>query len=83
MKAIILAAGEGTRLRPFSNTKPKPMIKIFGKPILEHNIEKIYQSVDEIIIVVKYKKEVIQNYFQDNYKGTKITYQEQNEQKGT
>lgn len=83
MKAIILAAGEGTRLRPFSNTKPKPMIKIFGKPILEHNIEKIYQNVDEIIIVVKYKKEVIQNYFQDNYKGTKITYQEQNEQKGT
>lgn len=83
MKAIILAAWEWSRLRPLSNTKPKPMIKIFGKPILEHNIEKIYQSVDEIIIVVKYKKEVIQDYFKDNYKGTKITYIEQSDEKGT
>lgn len=83
MKAIILAAWEWTRLRPFSNTIPKPMIKIFGKPILEHNIEAFYQAVDEIIIVVKYKKEVIQNYFTDNYKGTKITYIEQSDEKGT
>lgn len=83
MKAILLAAGEWSRLRPLSNTKPKPMIKIFWKPILEHNIEKIYQSVDEIIIVVKYKKEVIQDYFKDNYKGVKITYIEQSDEKGT
>jgi len=59
------------------------MIKIFGKPILEHNIEKFYQNVDEIIIIVKYKKEVIQEYFKNEYKGTKITYIEQSDEKGT
>ncbi len=83
MKAIILAAWEGTRLRPFSNTKPKPMIKIFGKPILEHNIEKIVSYVDEIIIIVKYKKEVIESYFKNEYMGVKISYIEQSNEKGT
>ena len=53
MIAIILAAWEWSRLKPLSNTIPKPMIKIFGKPILEHNLEHIYSKVDEIIIVTK------------------------------
>jgi NDP-sugar pyrophosphorylase family protein len=57
------------------------MIKIFGKPILEHNIESFYTSVDEIIIVVKYKQEIIRNYFKNDYKGTKITYIEQSDEK--
>ncbi|MDP5039210.1 MAG: sugar phosphate nucleotidyltransferase [Candidatus Gracilibacteria bacterium] len=83
MKAIILAAGEGSRLRPLSNTKPKPMIKIFGKNIIEHNLESIYKYLDEIIIVVKYKKEIIMDYFKDNFKGVKITYIEQGDDKGT
>ena len=83
MKAIILAAWEWTRLRPLSYTMPKPMIQIFGKSILEHNIENIYQHVEEIIIVVKYKKEIIQEAFWDNYKWVKITYQEQNDEKWT
>lgn len=83
MIAIILAAWEGSRLRPLSNTIPKPMIKIYWKTILEHNIEKIYSFVEEIIIVVKYKKEIIQDYFKNYYKNTKITYIEQNDEKWT
>jgi len=43
------------------------MINIFGKPILEHNLEAIYEFVDEIIIIVKYKQEIIKQYFKDNY----------------
>ncbi|MDD3646671.1 MAG: sugar phosphate nucleotidyltransferase [Candidatus Gracilibacteria bacterium] len=83
MKAIILAAGEGTRLRPITNTTPKPLIKVFGKTILEHNLENIYKHVSEIIIVVKYLKEQIKEKFGDNYMGTSISYQEQSDEKGT
>ncbi len=83
MKAIILAAGRGTRLQPLTNTTPKPLIKIFWKTILEHNLEHIYQYVDEIIIIVKYKKEKFPEILGDNYKGTKITYHEQGDEKWT
>lgn len=83
MKAIILAAWEWSRLRPLSNTTPKPLIQIFGKSILEHNLESIYTFVDEIIIVVKYKKEVIIEKLWDNFKNTKITYIEQSDEKWT
>ncbi len=83
MKAIILAAWEGTRLRPFTNTIPKPMIKIVWKPILEHNLETIYKHVVEIVIVVKYKSEIIKDYFWNNYKWVPITYHEQVEKNGT
>ncbi|NCO31950.1 nucleotidyltransferase family protein, partial [bacterium] len=45
-----------------TNTIPKPMISIYGKTILEHNLESIYKYVTEITIVVKYKAEMIENY---------------------
>ena len=83
MKAIILAAWRWTRLKPITNTTPKPMINIAWKPILEYSLESIYQKVDEIIIVVKYLKDEIINYFWDNYKNTKITYFEQWDDKWT
>jgi NDP-sugar pyrophosphorylase family protein len=63
MKAIILAAGRGTRLQPLTNTIPKPMIQICGKPILEFLMESLYLEVSEIILVVKYKEEIIKEYF--------------------
>lgn len=83
MKVIILRAWEWTRLRPITDTIPKPMINIFWKNILEHNIESIYNLVDEIIIVVKYKKEIIIDFFKDNYKWTKVSYIEQWDEKWT
>jgi bifunctional UDP-N-acetylglucosamine pyrophosphorylase/glucosamine-1-phosphate N-acetyltransferase len=83
MKAIILAAWEGTRLRPITNTTPKPLIKIIWKTIIEHNLESIYNYVDEIIIVVKYLKEKFPETLGDNYKWTKITYHIQNDEKWT
>lgn len=83
MKAIILAAWEWSRLRPFTNTIPKPLIKVFWKSILEHNIEYIYDSVDEIIIVVKYKKEKIIESLWSDYKWTSIRYIVQWDEKWT
>ncbi len=77
MKAIILAAWRGTRMRPLTDTTPKPLISIVWKPILEHNLEHIYDSVDEIIIVIKHLWDEIKKYFGDNFKGTKISYFEQ------
>lgn len=83
MKAIILAAGRGTRLQPLTNTIPKPMIQICGKPILEFLMESLYQEVSEIILIVKYKEEIIKNYFWDNFLWTKISYITQWEEKWT
>ncbi len=83
MKAIVLAAGEGKRLRPFTETMPKVMLPVANKPILEHVFDAVKQSgIDEIIVVVGYKKEVIMEYFED-YKGIKITYVVQDKQLGT
>ena len=83
MKAVILAAGEGTRLRPFTETMPKVMLPVGNKPILEHIIDSVKNSgIEEIIIVVGYKKEVIMEYFKD-YEGVKITYVTQEKQLGT
>jgi UDP-N-acetylglucosamine diphosphorylase / glucose-1-phosphate thymidylyltransferase / UDP-N-acetylgalactosamine diphosphorylase / glucosamine-1-phosphate N-acetyltransferase / galactosamine-1-phosphate N-acetyltransferase len=83
MKAIILAAWEGSRLRPLTNTIPKPLIKIYGKPIIEYNLECIYKYVSEIIVIVKYKSNLIKEYLWEEYKWVKITYKEQWERKGT
>ena len=83
MKAIILAAGEWSRLRPLTNTTPKPIIKIFWKTIIEHNLEHIYKYVSEIIIIVKYKQEEIKKAIWDEYEWVKVTYIEQNDEKWT
>jgi glucose-1-phosphate thymidylyltransferase len=83
MKAVILAAGEGRRLRPFTETLPKVMLPVANKPILEYVVDAVKNSgISEIIIVVGYKKEVIMEYFK-NYKGVKITYVQQDKQLGT
>ncbi len=83
MKAVILAAGEGKRLRPFTETMPKVMLPVANKPILEHVFDALKKAgIDEIIIVVGYKKEVIMDYFKD-YKEVKIKYVTQDKQLGT
>ena len=83
MKAVILAAGEGKRLRPFTETLPKVMLPVSNKPIIEYVFDAVKKSgINEIIVVVGYKKEVIMQYFKD-YKGLKITYVTQDKQLGT
>ncbi|AEH06829.1 bifunctional sugar-1-phosphate nucleotidylyltransferase/acetyltransferase [Methanothermococcus okinawensis] len=80
MDAVILCAGKGTRLMPLTENRPKPMIPIAGKPILEHIINKIEGFVDNIYLIVKYKKEIIINHFKNH---PKITFIEQKEIDGT
>lgn len=83
MKAIILAAGKGTRLRPLTLETPKAMVKVFWKTLLEYNMERLLPYVDEYIIVVKYKKEAIINHFWSEYQWIPVSYHEQGEEKGT
>lgn len=84
MKALILAAGKGQRIRPLTDEVNKCMLLLNGKPILEHVINRCCQVplIDEILIVVGYRAEDIINHFGISYYGTKISYIIQREQKG-
>lgn len=64
MKAVIMAAGEGGRLEPLTDVRPKPMLPIANKPLLEYVIQAVVHSeVDEIILITGYQRERIQNHF--------------------
>jgi bifunctional UDP-N-acetylglucosamine pyrophosphorylase/glucosamine-1-phosphate N-acetyltransferase len=85
MKAVVLAAGEGVRLQPITNTRPKHLIKLGGKPILEHCLDALKAcGVSETVIVTHYMGSAIRQYFGDGEKlGLKIEYVEQAEMLGT
>ena len=76
MKAVILAAGEGIRMRPFTYRTPKPMARILGQTIIEHNINQLPDAVTEIVLVVRYLKEQIMDYFGNKFGGRKVHYVE-------
>ncbi|WP_226010870.1 UTP--glucose-1-phosphate uridylyltransferase AglF [Halomicrobium salinisoli] len=83
MQAVVLAAGEGTRLRPLTEDKPKGMVEVNGKPILTHCFEQLVElGAEELLVVVGYKKQVIINHYEDEFEGVPITYAHQREQKG-
>ncbi len=66
MKGMILAAGEGTRMRPLTFEMPKPMLPVLGKPIMEYLIEMFAtHDIREIMVNVSYLPEQIENYFRD------------------
>ncbi len=83
MQAVILAAGLGTRMGKLTKNTPKPMLKILNKNLLEWKINFLPKEVDEVILVVGYKSEVIKKYFKDYFNGKKITYVMDDELKGT
>ncbi len=83
MQAVILAAGKGTRMYPMTLEKPKPLVEVANKPVLEHNLDQMLGVVEEAIIVVGYKKDMIIKKLGDNYLGMKLTYVVQEEQLGT
>ena len=85
MQAVILAAGEGQRLRPFTATKPKVMIKVANKPILEFVVEALRDAgILDIVMVVGYKKSRIMDYFGNGSKwNVRIEYAIQEQQLGT
>jgi len=84
-KAVILAGGEGTRMRPFTYEIPKPMIPVQGKPLVQHIIELLRKyEVRDIILSIGYKGDKIKEHFGNGTKyGVNITYVEEKKKMGT
>ncbi|HHT26661.1 MAG TPA: nucleotidyltransferase family protein [Firmicutes bacterium] len=85
MKAVILAAGRGTRLAELTKEVPKPMVPIGGRPCLARIITALHATgIGEIVIVTGYRADVIKAYFGDGAQmGVNITYVDQSVQSGT
>ncbi len=83
MQAVILAAGEGTRLRPLTNDVPKCLLRVGKRTILEHSISQLPGEVDEVVIVVGRFKDKIKGAFGNYFQGHPIRYIEQKERRGT
>ncbi len=83
MKAVIFAAGKSTRTYPLTLTRPKPLLPIANKSIMAHQIDALPDSVDTVVAIVGYRQEMIREAMGSEYKGRKMVYVEQKEQKGT
>mgnify|MGYP000135606132 CR=1 FL=1 len=82
--AVVLAAGEGTRLRPLTRNRPKPMLPAANRPILEYVFDALVEAgIDEIAVVVGYKRGRVQNHFGPTYRGVTLTYVSQDKQLGS
>jgi len=83
MQAVVIAAGEGTRLRPLTEDKPKGMVEVAGKPILTRCFEKLVElGASELLVVVGYRKQDIIEHYGDEFEGVPITYTHQREPLG-
>src|SRR3954471_21884224 len=76
MKAVIMAGGEGTRLRPLTSHAPKPMLPLVNQPMMEHVIDLLVRhGIDEIVVTVAFMANAIRTYFGDGSEfGVKIEY---------
>lgn len=84
MKAVILAAGLGKRMRPLTDKKPKALVKLKGKPLLEHVLESFKKAgVEEAFLVVGFGADKIMKRFGRNFNGMKLSYVEQKIAMGT
>jgi UDP-N-acetylglucosamine diphosphorylase/glucosamine-1-phosphate N-acetyltransferase len=85
MKAVVLTAGKGERLRPLTENRPKHLLPIGGKPLLEWILEGlVYAGVDEALLVTHYKEERIKGHFGDGRQlGLKLSYIRQEDMRGT
>ncbi|MES2216036.1 MAG: nucleotidyltransferase family protein [Patescibacteria group bacterium] len=83
MKAVILAAGKGTRMGELTKTTPKGLLMKKGKPLLEYTLEVLPPNCEEIIIVIEYLGDQIRKAFGNEWNGIPVRYVEQGVYKGT
>ncbi len=72
MKAVILAGGLGTRMRPITYKTPKPLVPLVGKPLVMHIIDSLPPRVDTVVLAVSYMKDILEEYFRVNDCGRKV-----------
>jgi mannose-1-phosphate guanylyltransferase/phosphomannomutase len=85
MKAVVMAGGEGSRLRPLTLGRPKPMVPIATKPVMQHNLDLLKRyGITEVVVTVQYLASAIQDYFGDGSQlGMKIVYSVEESPLGT
>jgi mannose-1-phosphate guanylyltransferase/phosphomannomutase len=85
MKAVIMAGGKGTRLRPLTCNTPKPMVPLLDRPVMEYTIELLKKhGITDIAVTMQYLPEVIRNYFGDGSEyGVRLRYFEEDSPLGT
>ena len=83
-QAVVLAAGEGRRVRPLTRYQPKPMLRVAGRPILEYPLDALVDTgVEHVVLVVGHGRNRIQNRFENSYRGVDLTYVTQSTQLGS
>jgi len=83
MQAVILAGGKGTRLAPLTDSIPKPLVMVAGKPIMEHTLSILPDEITDVIVIIGYRGKQVEEYFGGMYGNKRLTYVFQSEQKGT
>ena len=85
MKAVVMAGGEGTRLRPLTSNQPKPMVPVVGKPCMEHIVELLLtHGMEDVIVTVAFLPQAIRSYFGDGESlGVNIEYSVEESPLGT
>jgi bifunctional UDP-N-acetylglucosamine pyrophosphorylase/glucosamine-1-phosphate N-acetyltransferase len=84
MQAVVLAAGEGTRMRPLTEAVPKPMLPVGDRPLVAHTVDAaVAAGASELVLVVGYRAEAVRDHFGAEYRGVPVRYATQEEQLGT
>ena len=84
MDGVVLAAGEGTRMRPLTTDRPKALVEVAGQPLLSHALDALLSvGVDRVVVVIGYRGEAVVERYGDSYRETPLAYVEQHEQLGT